>query len=64
MQLIKEDGDSLMDREIRTSLTYLVDVKPKPWLPVRLVEDRLCKEIKVNLACIREEAHKQTLNTI
>lgn len=52
------EDDSGIDQEIHTTLSYLVDVKPKLWLPVRLVEGRLCNEIKVNLACIREEARK------
>ncbi|XP_039021401.1 uncharacterized protein LOC120153536 [Hibiscus syriacus] len=46
------------DEEWQTTLSYLVDVKPKMWLPVRLVEGRLSKEIKTNLSCIREEAKK------
>ncbi|KAM1114708.1 hypothetical protein ACFX13_048231 [Malus domestica] len=46
--------------QVHTSLSYMVDVKPKMWLPVRLVEGRLCKEIKLNLACIRQEALKLT----
>ncbi|PPR99028.1 hypothetical protein GOBAR_AA21642 [Gossypium barbadense] len=41
-----------------TTLSYLVDVKPKLWLPIRLVEGRLCKEIKTNLSCIRDEAKR------
>ncbi|ONI14653.1 hypothetical protein PRUPE_3G000900 [Prunus persica] len=52
--------DSLIEQQMHTTLSYLVDVKPKLWLPVRLVEGRLCKEIKINLACIREEALKLT----
>ncbi|XP_016649492.1 PREDICTED: uncharacterized protein LOC103327240 isoform X2 [Prunus mume] len=50
--------DSLIEQQMHTTLSYLVDVKPKLWLPIRLVEGRLCKEIKINLACIREEALK------
>ncbi|PPD68312.1 hypothetical protein GOBAR_DD34809 [Gossypium barbadense] len=41
-----------------TTLSYLVDVKPKLWLPIRLVEGRLRKEIKTNLSCIRAEAKR------
>ncbi|PQQ12083.1 uncharacterized protein Pyn_01553 [Prunus yedoensis var. nudiflora] len=52
--------DSLIEQQMHTTLSYLVDVKPKLWLPIRLVEGRLCKEIKINLACIREEALKLT----
>ncbi|KAH9613738.1 hypothetical protein KSS87_013362 [Heliosperma pusillum] len=47
----------LEGREHGTILSYSVEVKPKPWLPVGLIEDRLCKEIKTNLCCVREEAH-------
>lgn len=45
-------------KEFKTTLSYLVDVKPKMWLPVRLVEGRLCKGIKTNLLSIRREALK------
>ncbi|KAK7278100.1 hypothetical protein RJT34_23125 [Clitoria ternatea] len=44
--------------EVSTILSYIVDVKPKLWLPIRLIEGRLCNEIKMNLASIRDEAHK------
>ncbi|KAL6954403.1 hypothetical protein U1Q18_040863 [Sarracenia purpurea var. burkii] len=53
-----EDGDSLGVQKFYTTLLYVVDVEPKLWLPVRLVEGRLSKEIKVNLSCIRVEAQK------
>ncbi|GMI85838.1 hypothetical protein like AT4G01650 [Hibiscus trionum] len=49
-----EDG-VISGEESKTTLWYLVDVKPKVWLSVRLVEGRLSKEIKTNLSCIREE---------
>ncbi|XP_010522862.1 PREDICTED: uncharacterized protein LOC104801332 [Tarenaya hassleriana] len=42
----------------RTTLSYMVDVQPKPWLPVRLIEGRLCNEIKTNLSCIGETVRK------
>lgn len=59
MQLNRgREDDSSIDQEIHATLSYFVDVKPKLWLPVQLVEGRLCKEIKLNLACIREEAQK------
>ncbi|KZV16472.1 hypothetical protein F511_10084 [Dorcoceras hygrometricum] len=45
-------------REFQTTLVYVVDVKPKLWLPVRLVEGRLCTEIRTNLSCIRQEAER------
>ncbi|KAF7129205.1 hypothetical protein RHSIM_Rhsim10G0121300 [Rhododendron simsii] len=53
-----EDGDSSEGQESHTTLSYVVDVEPKLWLPVRLVEGRLCREITVNLSCIRVEAQK------
>ncbi|KAI3839206.1 hypothetical protein MKX03_032836 [Papaver bracteatum] len=49
------------DFEKTTTLSYVVDVKPKMWLPVRLVEGRLCREVQLNLSCIREEAMKDTV---
>ncbi|KAG8367737.1 hypothetical protein BUALT_Bualt16G0104000 [Buddleja alternifolia] len=51
-------SDSVVGHEFQTTLAYSVCVKPKVWLPVRLVEGRLCKEIRTNLSCIREEAEK------
>ncbi|XP_018832940.1 uncharacterized protein LOC109000500 [Juglans regia] len=59
-----EDSDSLVLQQFYTTLSYLVDVKPKLWLPVQLVEGRLCKEIKLNLTSIREEALKAVRNTL
>ncbi|XP_057767322.1 uncharacterized protein LOC130987708 [Salvia miltiorrhiza] len=53
---------SVDDVEYQTTLVYVVDVKPKVWLPVRLVEGRLCTEIRTNLSCIREEAEKAFQN--
>lgn len=58
-----EGSNSLMDQQFDTILTYFVDVKPKMWLPVRLVEGRLSEEIKLNLLCIREEAENAIRNT-
>ncbi|KAL4323537.1 hypothetical protein GQ457_11G001920 [Hibiscus cannabinus] len=52
---IEEGGEG---EEWETTLSYLVDVKPKMWLPVGLVQGRLSKEIKTNLSCIREEAKR------
>ncbi|XP_058185014.1 uncharacterized protein LOC131302416 isoform X1 [Rhododendron vialii] len=57
-----EDGDSSEGQESHTTLSYVVDVEPKLWLPVRLVEGRLCREITVNLSCIRVEAQKWVLS--
>ncbi|KAL9430479.1 hypothetical protein AB3S75_025800 [Citrus x aurantiifolia] len=53
-----EDSESLLSQKFQTTLSYSVDVRPKLWLPVRLVEGRLCNEIKTNLSCIREAAKK------
>ncbi|KGN45631.1 uncharacterized protein LOC101204838 [Cucumis sativus] len=58
-----EDDDSFQDQEIHSTLSYSVDVKPKLLLPVRLLEGRLCGEIKANLVCIREEVHKTNSTT-
>lgn len=53
-----QKSGSLSSQEFSTTLSYVVDVKPKMWLPVRLVEGKLCREIKLNLSCIREAAEK------
>ncbi|XP_020594135.1 uncharacterized protein LOC110034174 isoform X2 [Phalaenopsis equestris] len=59
-----EDGEVLSEREHRTTLSYIVEVEPKLWLPVRLLEGRLCREVKINLLCIRDEAQRiQRLET-
>lgn len=59
---LEDDGNS-QDQDVNTILSYRVDVKPKLMLPVRLIEGRLCDEIKLNLMCIREEAHKTSSTT-
>ncbi|KAK4762273.1 hypothetical protein SAY87_030157 [Trapa incisa] len=46
------------DRNFQSALSYVVDVEPKLWLPVQLIEGRICKEITTNLVCIREQAIK------
>ncbi|KAL5138548.1 hypothetical protein HKD37_10G028698 [Glycine soja] len=51
-------------RQVSTTLSYTVDVKPKMWLPIRLIEGRLCNEIKTNLVSVRDEAQKVTLKTV
>ncbi|CAA7400166.1 unnamed protein product [Spirodela intermedia] len=43
-------------REFTTVLSYMVELEPKLWLPVRLLEGRIRREIKVNLQSIRERA--------
>ncbi|MED6112842.1 hypothetical protein PIB30_065331 [Stylosanthes scabra] len=45
-------------QEVNTTLSYIVDIKPKLWLPVHLIEGRLCNEIKRNLVAVRDESHK------
>ncbi|GLT31747.1 hypothetical protein SLA2020_064580 [Shorea laevis] len=58
-----EDGEGSLGQNFHTSLSYSVDVKPKVWLPVHLIEGRICREIKMNLSCIREEA-KRVIGTL
>ncbi|XP_024010017.1 uncharacterized protein LOC18015196 isoform X1 [Eutrema salsugineum] len=55
---IHEEALDFQFKDFPTTLSYTVDVKPKMWLPVRLVEGRLCKEIKTNLLSIRDAAQK------
>ncbi|WCJ22577.1 Polyketide cyclase / dehydrase and lipid transport protein [Euphorbia peplus] len=59
-----EDSDCTIGQEFETTLSYSVDAKPKLWLPVHLVEGRLCKEIQTNLSSIREQAQKVIDNTL
>ncbi|KAK4282641.1 hypothetical protein QN277_013995 [Acacia crassicarpa] len=57
------DGESCEELDVRegkTTLSYIVDVKPKMWMPVGLIEGRLCNEIRKNLLSIRDEAQKST----
>ncbi|CAN1293062.1 hypothetical protein LINPERPRIM_LOCUS21867 [Linum perenne] len=54
----------LFGRIVKTTLSYSVDIKPKLWLPVHLIEGRICSEIKMNLTCIREEAQKMIRETL
>ncbi|ERN02094.1 hypothetical protein AMTRI_Chr02g265860 [Amborella trichopoda] len=58
------DGNISGVRVRRTILTYFVDVVPKRWLPVALVEGRLCREIELNLQCIREVASKTDVDSL
>lgn len=55
---IQGEALDLQFKDFPTTLAYTVDVKPKMWLPVRLVEGRLCREIKTNLLSIRDTAQK------
>ncbi|KAE8660552.1 hypothetical protein F3Y22_tig00116951pilonHSYRG00375 [Hibiscus syriacus] len=50
--------EGIIGVEFQTTLSYSVDLKPKMWLPVQLVESRLSMEIKTNLLSIHEEAKK------
>ncbi|KAJ3672535.1 hypothetical protein LUZ60_007256 [Juncus effusus] len=44
--------------EFQTKLSYMVELEPKLMVPVRLIEGRLCREVKTNLLSIREEAQR------
>lgn len=50
----------ILDGEVEgTKLTYVVEVSPQMWMPVRLIEGRIVKEIGSNLKSIQEEALKR-----
>eukprot|EP00250_Pteridium_aquilinum_P016190 c22991_g1_i1 orf=98-943(+) len=58
----QESNDSLdgvaatgQSSKLQTVLTYVLDVQPKVWLPVGLVEGILSREIQNNLVCVRNE---------
>lgn len=58
-------NQSNMDRKrYRTLLSYTVNVQPKRWLPVGLIEGRLSKEIQVNLTCIRNQVMSTAVDVI
>lgn len=59
-----EQSGSIVGQDLQTTLLYAVDVEPKLWLPVGLVEGRLCREIRTNLLCIRVEAEKVFHNAL
>lgn len=45
-----------------TTLMYSLFVRPHPWLPVKLIEDRISSEVVNNLKAVRqhtERVHKQ-----
>ncbi|XP_078446571.1 polyketide cyclase / dehydrase and lipid transport protein [Wolffia australiana] len=48
------------EQEPSTLLSYMVELEPKLWLPVRLLEGRIKREIKVNLRSIRDRAQLLT----
>nr|XP_043636889.1 uncharacterized protein LOC122607883 [Erigeron canadensis] len=54
----REQRSPLVGQRYYTTLSYMVEVEPKMWLPVQLVEGRISKEIRMNLFCIREVAQK------
>ncbi|CAI0470148.1 unnamed protein product [Linum tenue] len=56
----EKELDSSQSQDFETTLSYFVDIKPKLWLPVHLIEGRICREIKKNLTSIKEEAQKFT----
>ncbi|TVU37029.1 hypothetical protein EJB05_18994 [Eragrostis curvula] len=51
-------GEISEDHEFQTTLSYIVELEPKLWVPVRLLEGRICSEIKNNLVSIREQAQR------
>lgn len=55
---IDEGEEISADQEFQTILSYVVELEPKLWVPVRLLEGRICNEIKTNLVSIREEAQR------
>ena len=65
-----EDGDfnifqgvwrmqSIPGRKNRTRLTYAVEVSPRAYLPVALIEDRLSQDLASNLESIRDVCTKK-----
>ncbi|CAO1941091.1 unnamed protein product [Urochloa humidicola] len=46
-----------------TLLSYVVELEPKLWVPVSLLEGRICREIKNNLVSIRQQAHRISTTT-
>ncbi|KAK9067749.1 hypothetical protein SSX86_011860 [Deinandra increscens subsp. villosa] len=55
-----EQNGIVAGQQYSTTLLYTVEVQPKMWLPVRLVEGRISREIQMNLFTIREEARKRS----
>ncbi|CAO2196077.1 unnamed protein product [Urochloa humidicola] len=53
----------LQEEEATTLLSYLVELEPKLWVPVSLLEGRICREIKNNLVSIRQQAHRISTTT-
>jgi hypothetical protein len=53
------DKESHAAAAAATTLSYLVELEPKLWVPVSLLEGRICSEIKNNLVSIREQAQRR-----
>ncbi|KAJ1287269.1 hypothetical protein BS78_03G418300 [Paspalum vaginatum] len=52
-------GEEIPEEQgLQTTLSYVVELEPKLWIPVRLLEGRICSEIKNNLVSIREQAQR------
>lgn len=51
-------------KDFRTLLSYIVDVQPKKWLPVALVEGRLSREIQINITCVRSQAMRTAYDAV
>lgn len=47
-----------------TRLTYAVEIKPKGFLPVRLIEGRIASDLKSNLEAIRDYVEKISLSKV
>ncbi|KAL5205700.1 hypothetical protein ABZP36_033909 [Zizania latifolia] len=53
-----DGGGILADQEFQTTISYVVEMEPKLWVPVRLLGGKICNDIKTNLVSIREEAQR------
>lgn len=53
-----KDKENMVEKGFQTTLSYFVELEPKLWVPMRLLEGLACREIKINLQSIREEAQK------
>lgn len=51
-------------KDFRTLLSYSVDVQPKRWLPVAFVEGILCREIQINLSCVRSQVMSTAFDAV
>lgn len=54
----EEEAVGSTGREFWTVLSYVVELEPKLWLPVRLLEGRIRREVIVNLQSVRERAQE------